>query len=106
MKKKSYKKKTKIVTLTGKLTLVGQTLAGVPIDIRRWDNGKLVKTAKTNKKGIYTAKAKLTKTTTLIAVLFASQSSCDATPPSPAPAGCASETTTLVLGKPVKVVPK
>jgi len=106
LKKKSYKKKTKIVTLTGKLTLVGQTLAGVPIDIRRWDNGKLVKTAKTNRKGIYTAKAKLTKTTTLIAVLFASQSSCDATPPSPAPAGCASETTTLVLGKPVKVVPK
>jgi hypothetical protein len=106
LKKKSFNKKTKIVTLTGKLTLVGRVFAGVPIDIRRFDNAKLVKTAKTNKKGIYTVKVKLTKTTTLIAVLFPEEGSCDTTSASSAPAGCASETTTLVLGKPVKVVPK
>jgi hypothetical protein len=105
VKKKSFNKKTKIVTLTGKLTLVGTAFGGVPVDIRRLDNGRLLKTARTNKKGIYTAKFKLTKTTTVIAVVLPGEGSCDATPPSPAPAGCTSETSTVIIGGRLKVVP-
>jgi hypothetical protein len=106
LKKKSYSKMTKTATLTGQLLLVGRTLPGVPIDILRADNGKHVGKGKTNKKGSYTAKVKLPKTTTLFAILFASQGSCETAPPSPAPAGCASETTTFVLSKPTRVVAK
>jgi hypothetical protein len=108
LKKKSYIKKTKTATLTGRLVLVGRTLPGVPIDILRADNGKHVGKGKTNKQGIYTAKVKLPKTATLFAILFASQDSCDPSTPAPpqAPAGCASETSTFVLSKPTRVVAK
>ena len=106
LKKKKFNKKTKNVTLTGKLTLVGTPFGGVPIDIRRLDNGKLLKRAKTNKKGIYTATLKLTKTTLLIAIVLPGEGSCDASPPSPAPAGCTSETSTVIVGDRLKVVPK
>jgi hypothetical protein len=106
MKKKSFNKKTKRVTLTGRLTLIGAPFGGVPIDIRRFDNGKLVGRATTSKKGIYTVKIKLPKAAVLFAVVLPGQGSCDATPPSPAPAGCASETSTVIFARPVRVVPK
>jgi hypothetical protein len=106
LKKKKFNKRTKRVTLTGKLALVGAPFGGVPVDIRRWDDGRLVARGKTNKKGIYTATLKLTKTMLLVAVILPGEGTCDATPPSPAPAGCTSETSSVIVGNRLKVSPR
>jgi hypothetical protein len=106
LKKQRFNKRTKKVTLTGKLTLVGAPFGGVPVDIRRWDNGRLVGKGKTNKRGIYTTTFKLLRTTLVVAIVLPGEGSCDATPPTPAPAGCTSETSTVIVGNQLKVSPK
>jgi hypothetical protein len=106
LKKKSFSKRSKKVTVTGRLTLVGAPFGGVPVDIRRWDNGRLVGQGKTNKRGVYTATFKLLRTMLLVAVILPGEGSCDATPPTAAPAGCTSETSTVIVGNQLKVSPR
>lgn len=110
LKKAGYNKKTKRATLTGKFLLLGQPLSGVPILLFSIDatNGsvKLVGQGKTNKKGVYTIRIRLTKTTALEALVPNAQDNCDTSVASPAPGGCLSETTTPYFSKPLKAKPK
>lgn len=106
VKKKSYSKKTKRVTLTGKLTVVGAPVPGIPVDIRDWTDGKLLARGKTNKKGVYTAHMKLPQARTVVAIVTDGLGSCSATPATTAPAGCTSETSTAIIGNHIKVTPK
>ena len=109
IKKGGYNKKTKKVTLTGKFTLFGKPDKGDNVLIfsaTASGEVKIVGRAKTNKKGIYKLKVKLTKTTTFSALVLGFSGSCDASPPSPAPAGCVNETDTSIFANFLRVVPK
>jgi hypothetical protein len=109
IKKGSFSKKTKRLVLTGKFTILGQALKGIPVLVFSADtngNVKLVGRAKTNKKGVYAVKVKLTKATIFSALVLGPSGSCDASPASPAPGGCVNETDTSIFANFVRVVPK
>ena len=96
LKKAGYNKKKKQATLTGKFLLLGKPLRGVTVGIFSVSSTgvKLVARTKTNKKGVYKVRLKVTKTTFFNAFVPDEQGSCSANPPTAAPGGCASETTT------------
>jgi hypothetical protein len=97
------------VTLTGKFLLLGRALSGVPIDLFSLaSNGdvKLVARAKTNKKGVYTIRLRMAKTTRFQALVPDALGNCDSSVASPAPAGCVSETVTPYFSNQVKATPK
>jgi len=109
IKKKSYTKKTKRAVLTGKFSLLGQALKGIRVfvfSVASDGSVKVIGTPKTNKKGIYSLKVKVTKTTTFSALVVGPSGACDATPASPAPAGCVNETDTSIFANFLRVVPK
>jgi hypothetical protein len=109
IKKKSYSKKTKRLVLTGKLTVLGKPVKGAPVNvfsIASNGNVKVVGRPKTNKAGAYSLKLKVTKTTVFSAIVFVGSNTCDASPPSVAPAGCVNESDSSIFANVLRVVPK
>lgn len=108
LKKSAYNKKTKRATLTGKFVLLGQPTSGFPIAIFSisGQNVKIVAQAKTNKKGVYSAHVRLTKTTRFQALVPELPINCDPNVSSAAPAGCVSETVTPYFSNVLTAKPK
>ena len=107
MKKRSYSKKKKQFVVAGVFTALGKAFKGIRVDIYSLSTAgdvRRVASAKTNKKGAYSAKLKVARTTTLEAVVPGFLGACDPTPASPAPAGCVSEDDTEIFSTPLKAV--
>lgn len=109
LKKASYNRKTKVAVLSGKFTLLGHPLPGIPVFVLSLTpNGDvaLAGRAKTNKQGVFTLRLHVRKTRFFGAIVLPGASSCDTSPPSGAPAGCVNETDTEFFSNILKVVAK
>jgi hypothetical protein len=100
-----YDRRHKRALLLGRMTAAGYDVRGTYVDLyaKRGDNFYYAATAKITRKGTYSLKRRIKKTTRF-RMLTATYDDC--APGSPAPAGCISDALANILSPVVKVVPK
>ena len=109
LKKSSYNKKKHQAVLTGKLLLIGHPASGIPVYLLvLGSNGSITQAAhaKTDKKGAFTFRRTVKKTTVFAVLVPPLQGPCGSDIPSITPGGCITETTTPFFSNAAKVVPK